>query len=34
LTVTRGADSTEVTFHNGKSVTVTDLAACVVAMQA
>ena len=30
LTVTRGAQSTEVTFLNGKSVTVTDLKACVV----
>ena len=32
LTVTRGAQSTEVTFLNGKSVTVTDLKACIVAM--
>ena len=32
LTVKRGADSTEVTFHNGKSVTVTDSKPCVVAM--
>jgi hypothetical protein len=30
LTVTRGADSTEVVFANGKSVTVTDSKACVV----
>jgi hypothetical protein len=32
LTVTRGIDSTKVTFHNGKSVTVTDPAPCVVSV--
>ena len=32
LTIQRGMDSTEVTFHNGKSATVTSLAPCVVEM--
>ena len=32
LTIQRGLESTEVTFLNGKSVTVTDSKACVVAM--
>lgn len=32
LTIQRGLDSTEITFHNGKSVTVTSLAPCVVEM--
>lgn len=32
LTIVRGLDATEVTFHNGKSVTVTSLAPCLVEM--
>ncbi len=32
LTIQRGMDSTEIIFHNGKSVTVTSLAPCVVEM--
>jgi hypothetical protein len=32
LTLKRGADSTEVTFHNGKSVTVTNPAPCMVSV--
>jgi len=32
LTLTRGAQATEVTFSNGRSVTVTDTTACIVSM--
>ncbi len=32
LTIQRGMDSTKIVFHNGKSVTVTSLAPCVVEM--
>jgi len=32
MTIQRGADSTEVTFLNGKSVMITDSKACVVTM--